>query len=121
MEGVNAAEEKAKQLVSHVTGDDDGVILDFFTEELSINGKLNDDEFDGEILRIAESWLEGGELEEWYEWEVEEKRGSFVKDMERGVCWDKFSEEQQELCKEMEIRVFNDLIDHLVADFVAAR
>lgn len=98
--------------------DDEQVIFDFFIDELSINGKFDDDEFDGKLLRIAESWMDG-EFEESYEWEVEEERESFVKDMEKGICWSKFEEEQRELCEELEVRVLDSLMDDLVLDFLA--
>ena len=116
-------EEKARQLLSQVEEDEDlhadevEVLLDFFVDELSRNGRLNYDEFDSELLRIAKSWM-CGELEESYEWEVEEARGSFVKEMERGYCWKKFEEEREELCEELEVGVLNCLLDDLVADFL---
>ncbi|KAL1543482.1 hypothetical protein AAHA92_20449 [Salvia divinorum] len=118
-------EEKARQLLSQVEEDDeehchaseDEALLDFFVDELSRNGRLNDDEFDSELLRIAKSWMRG-ELEESYEWEVEEERDSFVKEMERGFCWTKFEEERQELCEEVEVGVLNCLLDDLVAGFL---
>ncbi|XP_057780685.1 uncharacterized protein LOC130999199 [Salvia miltiorrhiza] len=114
-------EEKARQLLSQVEedhGDDDeDVMLDFFIDEVSRNGKLHDDEFECEILRVARSWV-GGEMGESYEWEVEEERESFVKDMERGFCWNKFEEERQEMCEDLEVGVFNCLLDDLLADFL---
>lgn len=113
-----ATEEKARQLLSHLKTEDDNVMLDFFIHEVSINGKLNDDEFDCKTLRIAKSWMDG-EFEEYsYEWDVEEKRESFVKNMEKGNCWNKFEQEQQELTHQLELWVFNYLIDDLVADFI---
>lgn len=122
IEGVNAAEEKSKQLLSHVKEEskiqaNDRVILDFFMHELSVNGKLHDVEFDCKILRIAKSWM-NGEYDESYEWEVDDKRGSYVKDMEKGVCWNKFKQEQEEVSKELEVKVLDDLIDDLLADFL---
>ncbi|KAI3444623.1 hypothetical protein Pfo_001288 [Paulownia fortunei] len=119
-EGVNAVEEKAKQLLSHVKEDSrsqaNHVILDFFMHELSINGNLHDVEFDCEILRIAKSWM-NGEYDESYEWEVEDKRDAYVKDMEKGAGWNKFKQEQEETSKELEVKVWDELIDELLADF----
>ncbi|KAH6779823.1 hypothetical protein C2S52_011060 [Perilla frutescens var. hirtella] len=109
----NGTEEKAKKLLRHLKEDDnddsDDVILDFLIEEL---GKFNDDDDDDcKILRIAKSWMDG-ELEE-------ENRESFVKDMDKGICWNnKFKQEQQHLCHQLELTLFNDLIDHLVADLI---
>ncbi|KAG8391748.1 hypothetical protein BUALT_Bualt01G0219300 [Buddleja alternifolia] len=117
-------EEKAKQLFSHFKesnlsennnsnkADDDDLILDFFMYELSINGNLHD----CEILRIAKSW-KNGEYDD-YEWEVEEKRDAFVKDMEKGVCWNKFQQEQEEMPKEFEMVMLNELIDEVLVDLI---
>lgn len=119
-EEITIYEEKARQLLSQVEerhAEEVEVLLDFFVDELSRNGRLNDDELDSELLRIARSWM-CGELEESYEWEVEEARGSFVKEMERGFCWKKFEEEREELCEELEVGVLNCLLDDLVADFL---
>ncbi|KAG6435718.1 hypothetical protein SASPL_100593 [Salvia splendens] len=108
-------EEKARQLLSQVEEDEERhadeveVLLDFFVDELSRNGRLNDDEFVSELLRITKSWMCG---------ELEEERDSFVKEMERGFCWKKFEEEKEELCEELEVRVLNCLLDDLVAQFL---
>ncbi|KAK6119420.1 hypothetical protein DH2020_046836 [Rehmannia glutinosa] len=122
---VNAEEEKAKQLLSHVKEEvqssqaNDHLILDFFTHELSINGKFNDVEFDNEILRIARSWMNGDYDYESYEWEVEDKRKAYVKDMEKGVSnWNQFRQEQEELSKELEVMVLDDLIHEVLDDFL---
>ncbi|KAG6432403.1 hypothetical protein SASPL_103979 [Salvia splendens] len=122
-EEITVHEEKARQLLSQVEEDEERhadkveVLLDFFVDEFSRNGRLNDEEFDSELLRIAKSWM-CGELEESYEWEFEEARGSFVKEMERGFCWKKFEEEREELCEELEVGVLNCLLDDLVAHFL---
>lgn len=98
--------------------DNDQVILDFFMHELSINGMLQNDEFDCKILRIARSWIDD-EFDESYEWEVEKERASYVKDMERGICWNNFTQEQQEVSIELGFEVLDDLIDNLLIDFLA--
>lgn len=111
-------EEKAKQLLSHVReSSNDQAILDFFMHELSINGKLHDHEFDCKILRIARSWIDG-EFDESYEWEVEKKRASYVKDMEKGTFWNNFEQEQQEVSVELGFEVLDDLIDQCLVDFL---
>ncbi|KAK4418703.1 hypothetical protein Salat_2283100 [Sesamum alatum] len=122
-ERANAAEEKAKQLLSHLIDENDNkredclTILDFFLHELCMKGKMNDVEFDSEVLRTAESWM-NGEYDESYEWGVEEKRMAYVKDMEKGVCWNKFKQEQEEVSVELQVKVFDDLINELLADFL---
>ncbi|KAL3618686.1 hypothetical protein CASFOL_037505 [Castilleja foliolosa] len=122
--GVNAVEQKAKQLLSNVKEEsqikqvnDDHMIYDFFMHELSINGKLHDFEFDREILSMAKSWI-NGEYDESYEWEVENMRGAYVKDMEKEISWNKFKQEQDEMSIGLEIMVLNELIDEALVDFL---
>lgn len=56
--------------------------------------------------------------EESYDWEVEEKREAYIKDMEKaaGKRWYNFEEEKEELCKELEIEVFRDMVNEVLAE-----
>ncbi|KAL3829618.1 hypothetical protein ACJIZ3_018420 [Penstemon smallii] len=94
------------------------LILDDFMHEISSNGKLLDFEFDCEILRNVKSWM-NGEYNESYEWGLEENREAYVKDIEKGVEWNKFNHEQQDISKELEIRMLNELLDELLNDLLA--
>ncbi|KAL0397839.1 UNVERIFIED_CONTAM: hypothetical protein Scaly_0232300 [Sesamum calycinum] len=122
-ERANAAEEKAKQLLSRLIDqnnknqEDYLIILDFFMHELSTKGKCNDVEFDSEIVKTAKAWMNGG-YDESYEWEVEDNRTAYVKDMEKGVCWNKFKQEQEEMSLELQDKVLDELINELFADFL---
>ncbi|KAL8495380.1 hypothetical protein ACS0TY_019504 [Phlomoides rotata] len=121
-EGADVVEEKANLLLSYLKEGskvhaNDQVILDFFMHELSINGKLQDDEFDCKILRFARSWI-NDEFDESYEWEVEKKRASYVEDMEKGMCWNNFKQEQEEVSMELGFEVLDDLMDDLLIDFL---
>ncbi|KAL0464728.1 UNVERIFIED_CONTAM: hypothetical protein Slati_0360400 [Sesamum latifolium] len=123
-ETTNAAEEKAKQLLSHLTDENDKnqedylTILDFFMHELSTKEKFDDVEFDSEIVKTAKSWMNGEYDDESYEWVVEDKRMAYVKDMEKGVCWHKFEQEQEEMSLELQVEVLDDLVNELLADFL---
>lgn len=122
-ERANAAEEQAKQLLSHLIDENNKnreeclTILDFFMHELSSKGKFNDVEFDSEIVKTAKTWM-NGEYDESYEWEVKDKRMAYVRDMEKGVCWNKFEQEQEEMSLELQVKVLDDLINELLADFL---
>ncbi|XP_019189683.1 PREDICTED: uncharacterized protein LOC109184095 isoform X1 [Ipomoea nil] len=56
--------------------------------------------------------------EESYEWEVEEKREAYIRDMEKaaGMRWYNFEEEKEELCREVEVEVFRDLVNEVLAE-----
>ncbi|KAL0428942.1 UNVERIFIED_CONTAM: hypothetical protein Sradi_0520200 [Sesamum radiatum] len=122
-ETANAAEEKAKQLLSHLIVETDKnqedylTIWDFFMHELSTKGKSNDGEFDSGIVKTAKAWM-NGEYDELYEWEVEDKRMAYVKDMEKGVCWHKFEQDQEEMSLELQDKMLEDLVNELLADFL---
>ncbi|KAK4381197.1 hypothetical protein Sango_2994100 [Sesamum angolense] len=92
-------------------------ILDFFMHELSTKGKFKDVKFDSEIVKSAKAWM-NGEYDESYEWEVEDNRTAYVKDMEKGVCWNKFKQEQEEMSLELQDKVLDELINELSADFL---
>ncbi|XP_073047370.1 uncharacterized protein [Primulina eburnea] len=116
-------EEKAKGLLSQVMetdgeAHDDHLILDFFQHELSTFGKLDDLGFNGKILEVAKSW-KNGECEELFEWELQDKRVAFVRDMEREVGWTKFGCEVEEMCKELQIEVWSKLLCEVLNDFHA--
>lgn len=118
-------EQKAKELLNHIKEDDisqlddEHVILDFFKHELlPLDGNnLDNVEFDYDqiLIRVAKSWL-NGEFDESYDWEVEDKRESYVKDMEKTVCWKHFRQEQEIVSRELEIKVLNELLDELLMD-----
>ncbi|XP_031112475.1 uncharacterized protein LOC116016376 [Ipomoea triloba] len=56
--------------------------------------------------------------EESYEWEVEEKREAYIRDMEKaaGMRWYNFEEEKEEVCREVEVEVFRDLVNEVLAE-----
>ncbi|KAL2461626.1 hypothetical protein Adt_45046 [Abeliophyllum distichum] len=124
---VNAAEEKAKQLLGHVKAIGsaknyeshlDHILLDFFSFELATKGNFDDFELDCEILRHAKSWI-NGEYNESFEWEMHEMRENYVNDMERGLTWkNKFKEEQEDLAMDLEIEVLRDLFGEFLDDFI---
>lgn len=131
-EETNGVEEKARQLLSHVKSttyscknleaDVDHLLLDYFRHELdsstaSMKQKVVGlDDF--EMLRFAKSWMSREYCEGTFDWELPEKRETRVRDVEIGQGWDKFDEEQQELGRELEIEVLNNLFDEILADLV---
>lgn len=119
--------EKAAELLNRVEGitcaeyHNQLLLLDFFVEELTaVNGGGGRKLADGEILRLAESWLSNSnnyEEEDQYNWEWEMM---MMKKMEiKGFgSWNvgNFEEETRELGCKLEITVLNDLLDEILSD-----
>ncbi|GER31285.1 polyamine oxidase 1 [Striga asiatica] len=125
-EGTNVVDVKARRLLNNIKEDglivsqhtSENMILDFFVHELSISGKIHDPEFHDELMEMAKSWITGEYDDESYLWEVEDKRKAYVKDMENGVYWNKFEQEQEDVSMEIAAEVFDELIDDVLADFL---
>lgn len=114
-------EEKAKQLLINCEVnymDDDQLLFDFFWNELITSGKKhqnNVSNVDEKLLREAKSWINDDYNEE-FEWEIEDKREAYIKDMEKVANWNKFEEEKQEFILDLEFEVFNDLVNEVLVD-----
>lgn len=116
-------EEKAMQLLNQVktnisssTGcleiDEEFLLLDFFMEQLSVNKKGGD-----ELLKVAKEWIRG-EDDGCLEWKLVGKKEFSIRDMERGVKWNKFDQDEQELGLEIENQLLNRLVDEVLFDFL---
>lgn len=93
--------------------DQEFLILDFFREQLRDNHKKGDDE----LLKVANEWIKG-EDDGCLEWKLVGKKEFSIRDMERGVKWNKFDEDEQELGLEIENQVLNHLVDEVLFDFL---
>lgn len=123
-EAAHEPEEKAMQLLKQVKTsisssigcmeiDQEFLILDFFREQLRDNHKKGDDE----LLKVANEWIKG-EDDGCLEWKLVGKKEFSIRDMERGVKWNKFDEDEQELGLEIENQVLNHLVDEVLFDFL---
>lgn len=92
--------------------DEEFLLLDFFMEQLSDNEKGDD-----ELLKVAEEWIRG-EDDGCLEWKLVGKKEFSIKDMERGVKWNKFDQDEQELGLEIENQLWNRLVDEALFDFL---
>ncbi|KAL8114225.1 uncharacterized protein LOC141664013 [Apium graveolens] len=117
-------DEKAMQLLNEVKIslssseecleiDEEFVLLDFFMLQLSSDNKKDN----AELLKVAKEWIRG-EDDGSLEWEMVRKKEFSIRDMERGVKWNKFDEEEQELGLEIEDHLLNQLVDELLSDFL---
>lgn len=122
-EETDGVEEKAMQLLNEVKIsissstecleiDEEFLLLDFFMQQLSDNKKGN-----AELVKVANEWIRG-EDDGSLEWEMVGKKEFSIRDMERGVKWNKFDEDEQELGLEIEKYLLNQLVDELLSDFL---
>ncbi|XP_061347381.1 uncharacterized protein LOC133292913 [Gastrolobium bilobum] len=114
-------EERAKQLLHCVKATSsahsfkdylDTLLLDFFREELrgSRNQNRNEEEFEREVLRIAEEWVNGS-----FEYDIGHLNNDVcIKDMDRSFGWNRFEEEQEELALEIETAILHSLVIDLL-------
>ncbi|KAF3629390.1 putative UDP-galactose/UDP-glucose transporter 4-like [Capsicum annuum] len=118
-EEIQEIEEKAKQLLINCEAnymDDDQLLFDFFWNELITSGKHQNNIVDEKLMmREAKSWISGDYNGE-FEWEIEDKREAYIKDMERVANWNNFEEEKQEFVLDLEFQVFNDLVHEVLED-----
>lgn len=118
-EEIKEIEEKAKQLLINCEAnymDDEQLLFDFLWNEL-ITSKNHQNNVDEKLMREAKSWINGDYNEE-FEWEIEDKRDAYIKDMERVANWNMFEEEKQELILDLEFEVFNDLVHEVLEDVI---
>ncbi|GLT84492.1 hypothetical protein SLE2022_027170 [Rubroshorea leprosula] len=125
MEEADEVEEKAKQLLNHVKAirsigtnknSIDKLLLDLFREELARNNKYDrHNKDDEEMVRVAKAWMDG-ELGGIVDWRAEDKREIFVRDMDGGLRWSKFEEEEENVACEVECGLMNHLLDELLGD-----
>ncbi|KAK1376242.1 hypothetical protein POM88_032435 [Heracleum sosnowskyi] len=120
-EEADGVEEKAMQLLNEIKTsisnsvecleiDQEFLLLDFFMQQLSDNKKGDD-----ELLKVAKDWIKG-QADGSLEWEIVGKKEFSIRDMERGVKWNKFDEDEQELGLEIENQLLNQLVDELLSD-----
>lgn len=97
-------------------------MLDFIEEKIEENN-VNaitttrcDNEFQHEILKVTEDWLNGHPQELLLGWEVQDGREVYVKDMEKGGMWSILVEEEKEVALEVEDEVWTTLLNDLLLD-----
>lgn len=114
------AEERAVQLLDQVkatrrvessNANVDDVLLDFFKHHGSMKTSRRDQTANGEILKTAESWLNGE-----VEWCNETENEACIRDMERGGRWINFQEEEEEMTSDLGALVLEILVDELLDD-----
>ncbi|KAL3498767.1 hypothetical protein ACH5RR_041499, partial [Cinchona calisaya] len=103
------------------------LLLDFFKEGLilemdNINCSLGLTTLDhNKLINVAQDWIMGQPRELFLEWEVQTNRAAYIRDMERGGTWMKVNiEEKKEVVLEVEVEVFDSLMNDLLHDLLSS-
>lgn len=95
----------------------DNLLFDFFRESIAVE-EYQKNAMEEELVKVAEDWINEKSQEVLLGWEVEEGRNGYVKDMEKGGKWRKLDEENEEVVLELEIEVWNTLLNELLLDLL---
>ncbi|KAJ6933531.1 hypothetical protein NC651_008814 [Populus alba x Populus x berolinensis] len=129
----NGTEKHAQELLKHVkstiashslSSKLDSLLVDFFTEKIVENNASGsvivlDKEFEHE-LGVAQDWINGQPPEMFLRWEVVESRHAYLEDMEKNGKWKNVDQEKEEFALELEVEVFNSLVDEALLDYILA-
>ena len=122
----NKSGELVKQLIIETSGyvdllndlahmKADKLVVDLFMERRVKNSEEN--VMMEEVLKVAEEWV-NGESRMLSSWEVENGRQVYVNDMDNKYCgkWMKLEEQEKEVGLELEVEVWNYLMDEFLLD-----
>ncbi|XP_061988714.1 uncharacterized protein LOC133707168 [Rosa rugosa] len=106
----------SNDLVVHMKADK--LVVDLFRERSVENSKEN--VVMGEVLKVAEEWV-NGESPVLSSWEVENGRKVYVNDMDNNFFgkWMKLDEQEKEVGLELEVEVWNYLLNEFLLDLVS--
>ncbi|KAI7987980.1 hypothetical protein LOK49_LG13G01289 [Camellia lanceoleosa] len=106
----------------------DDLLLDFLRERITeaqshTKTVMGDDEkLESELLNVIEDWVTGQPQEMLVEWEVQKNRQAYMREMEKGGKWSKMDEDEHkdEVAMELEIEVFDSLVNELLLDLFSS-
>uniref|UniRef100_A0A6N2L640 DUF4378 domain-containing protein n=1 Tax=Salix viminalis TaxID=40686 RepID=A0A6N2L640_SALVM len=127
----NGTEKDAQELLEHVkstvasrslASKVDSLLLDFFEERIeenkaggSVAGSYRGFE---QELKVAREWIDGQPEEMFLGWEMAERRHVYIKHMEQSGRWEKVDRGKEEVALELEVEVFNSLVDEVLLDYI---
>nr|GEW73223.1 hypothetical protein [Tanacetum cinerariifolium] len=90
------------------------LLLAFFTEEM-----INEHVLYSEMLQVAKDWMDGQMQEMFLDWECEDDRITYIREMEKTFKWSKYGDEleKENLVLELEYEIFSSLIVDILLDF----
>ncbi|CAK7335439.1 unnamed protein product [Dovyalis caffra] len=127
----NGTEKDAQELLKHVKSTIashslapkvDSLLLDFFKEKIVENNASGSvvgsyKEFEQEV-QVAQDWINGQPKELFLGWEVLESRQVYIKDMKKNGKWENVDQEKEEVALELEVEVFNSLVEEALLDCI---
>lgn len=90
------------------------VLLGFFKESA-----LEENVSDYEMLQRAKDWMDGQEQDIFLDWECNNNRERYLRDMEKGVDWSNYGHqlEKVNVGLEVECEVFDSLVNDVLIEF----
>ena len=127
----NGTEKDAQELLEHVkstvashslASKVDSLLLDFFEEKIeenkaggSVAGSYRGFE---QELKVAREWIDGQPEEMFLGWEMVERRHVYIKHMEQSGKWENVDRGKEEVALELDVEVFNSLVDEVLLDYI---
>ncbi|GJV69036.1 hypothetical protein Tco_1484545 [Tanacetum coccineum] len=92
----------------------ESLLLAFFKEEM-----INEHVSYSEMLQVAKDWMDGQMQEMFLDWECEDDRITYIREMEKTFKWSKYGNEleKENLVLELEYEIFSSLIGDILLDF----
>ncbi|XP_021972475.1 uncharacterized protein LOC110867784 [Helianthus annuus] len=91
------------------------LLLEFLKEST-----LEENVSDYEVLQRAKDWMDGQEEQDIFiDWECENNRKTYLREMEKGVKWSNYDHqvEKVNVGLEVECEIFNSLVNDVLTDF----
>ncbi|CAL5359990.1 unnamed protein product [Camellia sinensis] len=106
----------------------DDLLLDFLRERITeaqshtMTVMGDDEKLESELLNVIDDWVTGQPQEMLVEWEVQKNRQAYMREMEKGGKWSKMDEDEHkdEVAMELEIEVFDSLVNELLLDLISS-
>ncbi|XAR70344.1 hypothetical protein NMG60_11027168 [Bertholletia excelsa] len=121
--GEHKAEDLLEQIKSTVPWnslnfDPEILLLDFFKERFTEpRSSTGLEKLGFRLIIVAKEWLAGHPREKYLEWKEQKNREAYVRDLERGGKWCDLEGHKEEVAMEVEVEVFDSLVNELLLDF----
>lgn len=92
----------------------ESLLLAFFKETM-----IDKHVSDFEVLQVAKDWMDGQMQEMFLDWECENDRKTYIREMEKRLKWSKYDDEleKENVVLELEYEIFISLVDDILLDF----
>ncbi|PWA51709.1 hypothetical protein CTI12_AA462090 [Artemisia annua] len=92
----------------------ESLLLAFFKETM-----IDKHVSDFEMLQVAKDWMDGQMQEMFLDWECENDRKTYIREMEKKFKWSKYDNEleKENVVLELEYEILSSLVDDILLDF----